>query len=243
MLPLLFFFPLLFLGRHCQDSVEMKLTLLFSLFLLFLGHMAKFWQKRSLSSPLFFFFLVFFSFGRKSAPLPSVATLTLGSWPKQRLAKVWAKSEAWESHFMLMGVWESVKEWTSTLPSELPLWELESWWTPESSKSDCRGKNPLEWIVTYIIENFLERRCLKWSTTTHLGTQNTSYGQKKGHESNCQFDSRPLKVRNHLDLLACRWRVIYRWKALDNGYNFCSHKVMGFQNHESPNFENFGIIT
>jgi len=38
---------------------------------------------------------------------------------------------------------------------------------------------------------------------------------KKGRESNCQFDSRPLKVANHPDFLACRWRVTYRWKALN----------------------------
>ncbi len=36
---------------------------------------------------------------------------------------------------------ESVKEWTLTLPRELPFWELESRWTPESSKKNCRGQN------------------------------------------------------------------------------------------------------
>jgi hypothetical protein len=30
-----------------------------------------------------------------------VATLALGSRPKQGLAKVWAKKEAWESHLMI----------------------------------------------------------------------------------------------------------------------------------------------
>jgi hypothetical protein len=55
---------------------------------------------------------------------------------------------------------------------------------------------------------------------THLDTSNTSYGQKKGQESNWQFDSRPLKVGNHTDLLACRWHSIYHWKFLDKGYNF-----------------------
>jgi hypothetical protein len=44
--------------------------------------------------------------------------------------------------------------------------------------------------------------------------------QKKGRESNCQFDFRPLKVGNGLDFLACRWRVTCRWKALNKGYNF-----------------------
>jgi hypothetical protein len=34
-------------------------------------------------------------------------------------------------------------EGTSTLPSELPLWELESQWTPEFLKNNCRGQNSL----------------------------------------------------------------------------------------------------
>jgi hypothetical protein len=55
---------------------------------------------------------------------------------------------------------------------------------------------------------------------THLDISNTSYGQKKGWESSWQFDSRPLKVGNRPDFLACRWRETYRWKALDQGYNF-----------------------
>jgi hypothetical protein len=35
-----------------------------------------------------------------------------------------------------------------------------------------------------------------------------------------QFDSQPLKVKNHPNFLACRWCPIYRWKALNKGYNF-----------------------
>jgi hypothetical protein len=34
------------------------------------------------------------------------------------------------------------------------------------------------------------------------------------------MDSRPLKVRNRLDFLPCRWHATYLWKALDEGYNF-----------------------
>jgi hypothetical protein len=62
-------------------------------------------------------------------------------------------SQEWarESHFMLPGVQESVRKWTLTLPSELPLWELESQWTSESLKSDCKGQNSLDWKVLYII--------------------------------------------------------------------------------------------
>jgi hypothetical protein len=78
----------------------------------------------------------------------------------------------------------------------------------------------MDWGVSYIIENLLERRCLKWARMTHLDTSNTSYGQKKGRESNWQFDSRPLNIGNRPDFLVCRWRATYRWKALDDGYNF-----------------------
>jgi hypothetical protein len=78
----------------------------------------------------------------------------------------------------------------------------------------------MEWRVLYIIGKFLEFGCLKWAHMTHLDIWNTSYDQKKGRESNWQFDFWPLKVRNHLDFLMCRWRATYRWKALDEGYNF-----------------------
>jgi hypothetical protein len=42
---------------------------------------------------------------------------------------------------------ESVKEWTFTLPRELPPWELESRWIFECSKSNCKGQNPMDWEV------------------------------------------------------------------------------------------------
>jgi hypothetical protein len=121
---------------------------------------------------------------------------------------------------MLLGVQKSVREWTLTLPRELPLWELESRWTPESSESNYKGQNSLYWGVPYIIGKLLELKCLKWAHMTHLDIWNTSYGQNKGRESNWQFDSRPLKVRNRPNFLAWRWRVIYCWKALDERYNF-----------------------
>jgi hypothetical protein len=55
---------------------------------------------------------------------------------------------------------------------------------------------------------------------TRLDIWNISYGQKKGRESNWQFDSRPLKVRNRLNFLACKWLATFRWKAFDERYNF-----------------------
>jgi hypothetical protein len=113
-----------------------------------------------------------------------------------------------------------VGEGTLTFPSELPLWKLESRWTLEFSENDCRVQNSLDWNVTYIIGKLLEPKCLKWDFMTHLDTWNTSYGKKKGQESNWQFDSRPLKIENRPDSLVCRCRATYRWKALDKDYNF-----------------------
>jgi hypothetical protein len=78
----------------------------------------------------------------------------------------------------------------------------------------------MDWRVLYTIKNLLKRRFLKWACMTHMDIWNTSYDQKKGWESNRQFDSRPLKVKNRLDFLMCRWSMTYHWKVLDKGYNF-----------------------
>jgi hypothetical protein len=100
--------------------------------------------------------------------------------------------------------------------------------TPESSKRNCRGPNSLPRRVLYIIENILKCRCLKWARIAHLDIWNTSYGQKKGRESNWQFDSRPLKVGNRPDFLACRQHATYCWKDFDEGYNFAlDHIAIG----------------
>ncbi len=115
---------------------------------------------------------------------------------------------------------KNVREWTFTLPNELPFLELKSQWTFESSEGDYRGQNPLNLIVLYTIGKILKLKCIKWACMTHLDIWNTSYGQKKGRKSNWQFDSWPLKVGNRPDFLMCRWRATYRWKALDKGYNF-----------------------
>ncbi len=54
----------------------------------------------------------------------------------------------------------------------------------------------------------------------HLSVYNTHYGQKKGQESKCQFDSQPLKIWNRIELRACRYHATYFWKALEEGHKF-----------------------
>jgi hypothetical protein len=151
---------------------------------------------------------------------------------------------------MLPGVQKSVKEWTFTHPNELLVWELESQWIPKFLEGDCRGQNSLDWGIPYITRKLLERRCLKWARMTHLDTWNTNYGQKKGWESNWQFDSWPPKVKNRPNSLMWKLCATYCWKALNEGYNFQPHlnrrfldKVMGPQSHGSPNFGNFETPT
>jgi hypothetical protein len=50
--------------------------------------------------------------------------------------------------------------------------------------------------------------------------------QRKSRESNWQFDSWPLKVKNQPDLNACRWNATHRWKTLDKNYNFALDLVL-----------------
>jgi len=76
------------------------------------------------------------------------------------------------------------------------------------------------WGVLYIIGNLLKCRCRKWLCIGHLDIYCTSYGKEKGRKSNCQFDFRPLKVKNRHDPSACRWSATHLWKALEEGYKF-----------------------
>jgi len=78
----------------------------------------------------------------------------------------------------------------------------------------------MDWGVFYIIGNILKRRYLKWACMIHLDICTIRYGQKKDQESNGHFDSRPLKVRNQFDFLACKWLATHHWKSLNEGYNF-----------------------
>jgi hypothetical protein len=50
----------------------------------------------------------------------------------------------------------------------------------------------------------------------HLTTYNKSYGQKKGQESKCQFESQPLKVKNLPKLLFFLQFLI--WRSWEKNY-------------------------
>jgi hypothetical protein len=99
---------------------------------------------------------------------------------------------------------------------------LESFGTPEKSEDDCRGQNTLHWGVLYTIGKVLKCTCPKWPRMNHLNICSPSYGQKKGQESNWQFDSRTLKVGNRPLLNVFRRSATWRWKVLKESYNFRS---------------------
>jgi len=98
--------------------------------------------------------------------------------------------------------------------------KMESSGTPENLEDNLRGQISSHWCVLYINRKVLKCRCPKWPRMGHLGICNPSYGQKKGWESNYQFDSQRLKVKNRpLPNVASR-SATRRWKALDEIYNF-----------------------
>jgi hypothetical protein len=70
------------------------------------------------------------------------------------------------------------------------------------------------------LEKVLKRRYAKWPRIGHLDICSPSYEQKKGRESNWQFDSRPLKVRNR-PLPDLRIESVIRCcKDINEGYEF-----------------------
>jgi hypothetical protein len=161
---------------------------------------------------------LFFKFGWSLVLFPT--RLWLLSRPRQGVARLRAKRETRESLHMLPGMQRVWGNEPSHSQVNSHVGSLSPERTPKFSKRNCMAQDSLPRSVLYILGKLLKFRCLKWARIARLDIYNTSYGQKKGQESNWQFDSRPLKVRNRPNLLAFRRRATYRWKDLDEGYNF-----------------------
>jgi hypothetical protein len=103
--------------------------------------------------------------------------------------------------------------------------DLESSETPKCLELNNKGQNTSPWSVLGVIGKVLKCRCPKWPRIGHLDIRSLSYGQKKGRESDWQFDSRPLKVGNR-PAPNVRWgSATRRWKDLKEGYKFDSDLV------------------
>jgi len=124
-------------------------------------------------------------------------------------------------HNVATPLWPSV----GVKPNTSKVGDLESSEIPECLEFDSMAQNTLDWGVLGVIGKVLKRRYRKWPRIGHSDICSPSYGQKKGQESNWQFDSRPLKVENRplSDLRIESARC--RWKDLDEGYNFGSDLV------------------
>jgi hypothetical protein len=129
---------------------------------------------------------------------------------------------------------------------------MESRWTPKLQRAISGGQNSMSCDVFYIIEKILERRCLKWVRIVHLDIWNTSYGPKKGRESNWQFDSQPEKSQESTQFtclkMACNIPLESSWRGLQRCFTLhldprSARKVMGLQNCRSPNLGDFGTPT
>jgi hypothetical protein len=181
-----------------------------------------------------FIFSLLFTFGETSHSTlfhycsngPGCCNPSLGLETKARACKGASQRGKLESHISCSrecrGVWRNEP---SHSQMSSPFWELESQWIPKPSKSNYKGQHRLDWDILYITKKLLECGCLKWTCMTHLNTSNISYDQKKGRESNWQFDSRPLKVKNCPNFLVCRWYVTYCWKALNECYKFSLYLI------------------
>jgi hypothetical protein len=104
------------------------------------------------------------------------------------------KSKSFDSVFVVVAtpLWAKCEGEAHTPKSG----KLESYETSENSEVNCKGQIPLYLNVFYTVGKVLKCRCPKWPPMSHLDICSPSYGRKKGRESNWQFDSRALKVRN-----------------------------------------------
>jgi hypothetical protein len=112
--------------------------------------------------------------------------------------------------------------WSPTLGK---VGDLESSETPKCSELDNKGQNTSHWGVLGVVAKVLKRRYRKWPRIGNSDICSPSYEQKKGRESNWQFDSRPLKVGNRCLPEIRSELATWRWKDLDEGYNFGSNLV------------------
>jgi hypothetical protein len=129
-----------------------------------------------------------------------------------------------------IGAWRKVSQphfgqvwgWSPTLGKVAG---LESSGTPECLELDSKVQNISHWGVLGVISKVLKRRYRKWPRIGNSHICSPSYGQKKGRESNWQFDSRPLKVGNRPLFDVSLRSVTQNWKALNESYNIDSGLV------------------
>jgi hypothetical protein len=105
-------------------------------------------------------------------------------------------------------------------PNTSKVGDLESFGILECLELNNKTQNTSHWGVLGVIGKVSKRKYRKWPRIGHSNICSPSYGQKKGRESNWQFDSWPLKVENRPFFNIRIESATRRWKDLDEGYNF-----------------------
>jgi hypothetical protein len=154
-----------------------------------------------------------------------------------RFSRLRSWGDTWKFHLSLLvatPLWGKCEGETHTPKSG----NLESFGTPKTSELDYRGQNTLHWTVLYIVGKVLNCKCPKWLDMSHLDICSTSYGQKKGRESNWQFDSRPLKVGNRPNPGVCAggvWHTLGKLlRRVTSLLQTSSQSEVGVRSHELP---------
>jgi hypothetical protein len=126
---------------------------------------------------------------------------------------------------------------------QLPLWEMESRWTPKTSDGDFRGQNSMACVVFYIIGKLLEHRCLKWAYIAHLDIWHKLW-PKEGPwvKLSIWLPTKKSQESTWFTCLqmACDIPLESSWQGLQLCFRLhldsrSTRKVMGLQNYESPN--------
>jgi len=99
--------------------------------------------------------------------IESVATLALGSRPRQGLVRVRDKREAWETHLTPRSVGECERMNPHT-PKVTPTWGVGVLIDSRIFREQLQGSKPIKLRIFYIIGKQLKHRCFKWARITHL---------------------------------------------------------------------------
>jgi len=116
---------------------------------------------------------------------------------------------------------ESGKDEAQWLRSALPLWELHSCKNCECLEPWLERQTSTKLGPQDTIRMVLNCKCLKCPCIVHLNLICMSYDQKKGRESNCEFDSQsqiPWKQGSNEVRLG---RDIHHWKIFLKVVRYC----------------------
>jgi len=145
-----------------------------------------------------------------------------------------------------------MREWTLTLPRQLPLWEMESRWTPEISKSNFRDQNSMACDIFLYHWKALGMYMSKMGSHCSFGHLKHKLWPKEGPGVILPvwLPTRKSQELTRFTWLqkACNILLESSWRELQLCFKphldlRSARKVMGFQSHKSPNWRDFGTPT